>query len=463
MTMAPVIADREVSFGFRAGAANQENNTMKRFLLPLTLLIAVLWAALQPADILGFSAAFLPMRKAYTNLLGALALGWMGFCMLLALRPAWLERTLGGLDKLYFVHKWSGIGAVLLLAAHWLLVLSPRTLVAWGWIERAVRPPRQPGAFDALFGLGKELGEWSAWAMIVLGILSLLKFVPYGWFRKLHKGFPAAFLIGSAHTAIMLLREKTLATPFGALMLIICVLGSVIAVYSLIGLIGSKRRFFGRVKSAVTTEAGVLDLRIDPGADWPGHAPGQFVLLTLDRDEGPHPFSIVSDWKPGAQLRFAIKPLGDYTRSLPGQVRAGDAVSIEGPYGRFDFGDGAEDQVWVAGGVGVAPFLARLEMLAANGGARGNVHLFYCARNAHDASFPAGLENLCRKAGVQLHLRVTGQEGRFSHTEIGQFVRKARSVWFCGPTAWGSKLKAVLERDFGLSAQRFHRELFEFR
>ena len=108
---------------------------MKRIALPLTILIALLWAALQPVEILTFSAPFMQMRKALTLLTGALALGWMGFCMLLALRPAWLERSLGGLDKLYHVHKWAGTSAVLLVVTHWLLILSPRTLVAWGWIE----------------------------------------------------------------------------------------------------------------------------------------------------------------------------------------------------------------------------------------------------------------------------------------------------------------------------------------
>ena len=46
------------------------------------------------------------MRKALTLLTGALALAWMDFCMVLAYRPAWLERCLGGLDKLFRVHKW---------------------------------------------------------------------------------------------------------------------------------------------------------------------------------------------------------------------------------------------------------------------------------------------------------------------------------------------------------------------
>ena len=77
---------------------------MKRIVLPLSLLIIVLWAVAQPTEILNFSADFFPARKAYTTLTGALALGWMGLCMVLALRPAWLEDQLGGLDKLYYVH-----------------------------------------------------------------------------------------------------------------------------------------------------------------------------------------------------------------------------------------------------------------------------------------------------------------------------------------------------------------------
>ena len=282
---------------------------MKRIALPLTILIMLLWAALQPTDVLTFSAAFMPMRKALTLLSGALALGWMGFCMLLALRPAWLERNLGGLDKLYHVHKWAGITAVLLVVAHWLLILSPRTLASWGWIETVARGRHGPGGGgSSLIGLAKEMGEWSAWIMIVLGIVALLRFVPYGWFRKLHKGFPVAFLIGAFHSVVMLQKENVVATPFGLMLIAVSLIGSVIAVVSLYGVIGRNRRHRGQIASVVETESGVLDLRVDPGADWPGHEAGQFALLTVDRSEGPHPFTIVSDWRPGASLRFAIKP-----------------------------------------------------------------------------------------------------------------------------------------------------------
>jgi len=438
---------------------------VKRIALPLSLLIIAFWAFLQPTEILNFSAAFLPMRKAYTVLLGGLALGWMGFSMLLALRPAWLERRLGGLDKLFKVHKWVGITSVLLVVAHWLLILSPRTLASWGWIAtmtRGARPPHGAAGEFSWVHLAKEMGEWSAWLMIVLGIVALLRFVPYGWFRKLHKGFPVAFLIGAFHSVVMV-SEESLTTPFGLLMLGISLAGSVIAVISLAGMIGRQNKHSGQVSSVSTTEAGVLDLQVTPGTDWPGHQAGQFALLTLDRKEGPHPFTIVSDWKTGAPLRFAIKPLGDYTRSLPNRVKVGKSVTVEGPYGHFDFGDISEEQVWVAGGIGIAPFLARLEWLAARGGAKGKVHFFYSTRSPSEATFPSALADLCWHAGVEMHQRVDTIDGQIEHAEIGQLVHNAKGVWFCGPLAWAKSLQSSLQKNFGLPAGRFHRELFEFR
>ena len=429
----------------------------------MSLLIVVCWAALQPSEILTFSAPFMAMRKALNPLIGALAFGWMGFSMLLALRPAWLERSLGGLDKLFRVHKWAGITSVLLVVAHWLLILSPRTLMAWGWIETVVRNKRPHGSGGAsLIGLAKEMGEWSAWIMIALGIVALLRFVPYGWFRKLHKGFPVAFLIGAYHS-VVLLPDNMSGTPFGLLVWGIALVGSVISVQSLIGMIGRSRRHAGKVERVTVTPSGIVDLHIKLDADWPGHQAGQFVLLTLDRKEGAHPFSIVSEWQPEASLRFAIKPLGDYTRTLAERVHVGDAVSVEGPYGRFDFGDVGEDQVWVAGGIGIAPFVARLEALAAAGGAKGKIHFFYSAKNAVDAAFPDGLEALCRRAGVELHRHVDSVDGLLDAEQIGRFVSESRGVWFCGPARWAKVLKSTLQSRFGLPAPCFHHEVFEFR
>jgi predicted ferric reductase len=429
---------------------------MKRFLLPLTALVIVAWAAQQPAEILRFSATFLPVRRAFIFLTGALTLSWMSFCMVLALRSAGLERALGGLGELYRAHKWAGLGAMALLSVHWLLELSP---TAWGWIECAARPQ----ASHWLLHLGKEFGEWAAYATLALGTVSVLRSVSYGWFRKLHKAFPVVFLLGASHAMIMLSGTNLLASSFGALVLAVCTAGSIAAVYTLAGRIGRCRRHLGHVTEVTATDADMLDLSVDPGTDWPGHAAGQFALLTFDAAEGAHPFTIASFWYPGARLRFAIKAVGDYTRPLSDTVLPGNDVIIEGPYGCFDFGEISEDQIWIAGGVGIMPFLARLESLAASGGTRGNVHLFYNVRSFWDASFPYGLEALCCDAGVKLHLHVDEHDGRMGIGNIGELARQTKSVWFCGPKKWGEALRAALWRDYELQPNQFHNELFEFR
>ncbi len=435
---------------------------MKRSVLPLSLLMVFAWALIQPGAVLDFSASFFPLRRALTLLTGALALGWMTVSMVLAYRPLWIERQLGGLDKLLWVHKWVSIGAVLLVVVHWLVILSPRTLEAWGWVEPLVRPHRGGGGGNTLLRQARSMGEWAAWLLIVLGILSLLRRIPYAWFRRLHKGMPVAFLIAAYHS-VMLLPNGQGGSLFGVLVIGLALVGSMIAVYSLAGLVGRTRRYRGQVASVACTASGIVELSVTPEPAWPGHRAGQFVLLTVDGADGAHPFTIVSDSRPGVPLRFAIKPLGDFTRALGGRVRLGDAVRLEGPYGGFDFGTAAEDQVWVAGGIGVAPFLARLESLAAAGGTKAPVHFFYAVKTPVEATFPEGLDDLCRRAGVMLHRRIEASEGRFAPAEIGRFVSPGCSVWFCGPAVWGRVLQRVLGTHFALPHARFHREIFAFR
>ncbi len=42
-------------------------------------------------------------------------------------------------------------------------------------------------------------------------------------------------------------------------------------------------------------------------------------------------------------------------------LRTGTRVQVEGPYGRFDFRKGGARQIWLAGGIGITPFLAWAE------------------------------------------------------------------------------------------------------
>ena len=46
------------------------------------------------------------------------------------------------------------------------------------------------------------------------------------------------------------------------------------------------------------------------------------------------------------------------------RLSIGQEVKVEGPYGCFTFDDGRARQIWIGGGVGVTPFIARMKHLA---------------------------------------------------------------------------------------------------
>ena len=64
----------------------------------------------------------------------------MVLAMLLALRLAWMDRALGGMDKVYRLHKWAGIGAIVSGCG-----CEEVQCVAAGTGVRWVRGPRYPG------------------------------------------------------------------------------------------------------------------------------------------------------------------------------------------------------------------------------------------------------------------------------------------------------------------------------
>ncbi|AOY02183.1 hypothetical protein BJP62_03465 [Jeongeupia sp. USM3] len=403
------------------------------------------------------------LRKEAIVLSGMLSYVLMAWLMLLANRPAWLERRLGGLDKLYRMHKHAGIAAALLFAAHWLIKLVPKWLAGWGWI--AAKPRGGGGGGQAadlvaqLHGPAKHLGEWAIYAMLALVAIALLKRIPYHWFRKVHRLFALAFLVITFH-GLVLLPAAMWPTPFGALLALCALAGSVAALRSLAGRIGLKRRHQGTIAAVERLGDDIVALCCN--VDAMPHRPGQFAYLRIGNGE-PHPFTIVSAGLDPREVRFAIKALGDDTRGMQA-LRPGQPVVVEGPYGRFDFADEGHGQVWVATGIGITPFLSRLEWLAANGGSRQAVSLFYCGGEPGRDPFAERLVALCRQAGVSLHWIQRGSDGPLTLAKILADNRHASqsTLWYCGAQALGDTL-ARSWHALGLPERRFRRELFAMR
>ncbi|CAH1749247.1 membrane protein of unknown function [Thauera humireducens] len=64
------------------------------------------------------------IREQGLYLSGLLSIGLMSLAMVLATRPVILERPLGGMDRIFRLHKWAGILAAVFAALHWLIEMS---------------------------------------------------------------------------------------------------------------------------------------------------------------------------------------------------------------------------------------------------------------------------------------------------------------------------------------------------
>ncbi len=437
------------------------------FLAALTLLWLLAetpWAL--PTGVFGW-------RTVLVQYTGLLAIGSMSLATLLALRPRWPERPLQGLDKMYRLHRWLGIAALTAAVIHWLWAQGVKWAVGFGWLARPHRGPRPspPSGLEGWLagqrGWAEQVGEWAFYAVVVLILIALIRRIPYHWFYKTHRLIAVAYLVLVYH-ALVLVKFSYWTTPLGVVLAVLLAGGAFAAVVSLFGGIGARRRVAGKIVSLqYYRPLRVLEMELRMTGRWPGHQAGQFAFMTADPEEGPHPFTIASSWEGGAPTILLIaKELGDYTRTLPQRLHPGQAVTLEGPYGRFTFDDGRPQQIWIGAGIGITPFIAAMKRRAAQPTLERapQVDLFHTTAD-YDPTAIAKLRTDAEAAGVRLHLLVDARDGYLTGERVRVEAPEWREagIWFCGPPGFG----AALRKDFaGVGfpvAERFHQELFELR
>lgn len=435
--------------------------------------LTVLWLAANPAV---FSTAeIFALRRFMTQYTGLIAMAAMSVAMILALRPRWPERWFGGLDKMYRLHKWLGISALVVSVLHWLWVQAPKWAVGWGWLARPQRGQRGPAASEIEAALrsmrhtAEGLGEWAFYAAIILIGAALLRIIPYRVVFKTHRLLAASYLVLVFHT-LVLFDFQMWGEPVGLGLAALLGYGVWAAILVLLRKVGRERRVNGTI-TALDYYPGVhaleAEIAMEPG--WPGHKAGQFAFVTSQKSEGAHPYTLASRWDGAEQkLRVIVKELGDHTNHLRDHLQAGQPVTVEGPYGCFTFEDEKPGQIWIGGGIGITPFISRMKELAdkRQAGATGlqQIDLFHCSADSDETAF-AKLTADAKAAGVRLHLMIDAKDGLLTGERIRKLVPdwKRASVWFCGPAGFGDHLRTDFAKQ-GLSVTRdFHQELFAMR
>jgi len=444
---------------------------MKRIQMVIPIffgLMTLLWWSAESFSTISWS--YFPIREVAIQYSGILAISAMSIIMLLALRLKSIEKFLNGLDKSYRLHKWLGISSLVVVIIHWFWAKGTKYLVVMDLLEKPAGRGKMGvstdlTAVEALFRsqrhLAEFLGEWGFYLFIVLIVIALAKTIRYPKFLNTHKIMSLVYLVFVFHTLI-LTKFTYWQQPVGWLVGILIAAGSWAAISSLSGRIGRKNKVQGSIEQFHFFEENqVLDITINTQNGWQGHNPGQFAFIQFTGEE-PHPFTIASAANDNGRLRFQIKAIGDFTKRLKNCININDPVTLEGPYGYFNFKSETQRQIWVAGGIGIAAFTAQMEALAQTPEPI-KVDLFYCTQ-CPDADFIKYINQLANQANINLHLLDTNTDGFLTAKQISKNVGtwKEADIWFCGPSNFAKKLQSDFAQ-LGLKASKFHHELFEMR
>ena len=121
-------------------------------------------------------------------------------------------------------------------------------------------------------------------------------------------------------------------------------------------------------------------------------------------------------------------------------------MTIEGPYGDFFPEREPEKQLWIAGGIGITPFLARARHLARRSRVA-DIRLVYCVQDEERARFLDELQIIADElAGFEVipHLfyRQGPLDGAFLDARVPDLAE--REAFICGPPGLNSLARRLL-------------------
>jgi predicted ferric reductase len=409
------------------------------------LLVAALIAA-PLVEFLPLAAQHTP-SAVFSQYIGCAALIAMAIAQIVATRIWIIEPIFGGLDRVYVLHKWLGIGALLAVLVHDTVDAEIDGVGRETWLT----------------DLAETLGEISLYGFLILVLITIVTFIPYHLWRWSHKLMGAFFALSAFHFAFIM-KPFANTDPVGMYVLGICGIGIVAYIYALLP------DTFAKASNSYTVEnientGDSLAVNLKPVGRGIRHHAGQFAFLTFDLPhlKEVHPFTVSAKPDGDRNLQFTIKPLGDYTAKLQEHLKPSVAAKVSSAFGHFRLRRSSKSQVWIASGIGITPFKAWLEEVTPD---HGKIDLFYCYRGANSAPHLEYIEELAGKLNnVTLHAIDSLTGPRLSASKIKESVGDSLSgtqIFFCGPEV----MRETLLRDLkalGISNRQFHFEEFEIR
>jgi len=398
--------------------------------------------------------AFVPeehtLRTTFSTLLGGISFLLMTVSVVLATRLEAFEEMFGGLDRMYQVHRVAGTFTAVFALVHFFSI--PKELPA------GVDPILNSTFPSAQIGMASMV-------LLVIGLfVALNRKISYSRWRNPHKVMALVYILVIGHfmNAPGIFFERFSAS--GLLLIVAALVGTVALIYTMFGM--NKRTAMRFTIEAVNSLERATEVVLKPVGDMMKFKPGQFAFVEVQGKgwSEPHPFTISS--APGEdRLRFTMKVLGDWTRKVREELQPGGEVIVRGPYGRFDAAKtDCKKQVWIAGGIGLTPFLSKLRAMHETDDRE--IHFAYAARNREEAIFLDELQAMATQRDNLTLYPLFSDEGEFARMDVAKErlpdALTDYEYFICGPKPMVVGLMKGLRTE-GVQRKRIHVEAFEFR
>jgi predicted ferric reductase len=422
----------------------KKKNIGNLVIIGLVVLNVIMWTVFPPINDGRPNFA----RQYMGEVIGSTMLILMASGFFLTTRAKWAEPYFGGLDKMYLTHKRVNTTAFLLIFVHILVVPITTTNLL----------------------LGNYLAMIAFAGIVTIVLLTLAPRIPflskltnasYDQWRNIHRYIGIFYVIAFFHSITINALSALIAFTYVQTIFLV---GLACYLYTEIFSRFFKKSLSYSVSGVRHLNGNTTEVTLTPKKDRLTHQPGQFLFVRFPGDKvlnESHPFTISS--APGEDaIRLTIKASGDFTRYLFHNLRPGMDATLEGAHGLFQHRFGGQKQTWVAGGIGITPFLSFMR----HGNIGCDVDFYYTVRTREEALFLDEIDAAAKQnPNFRPFVRYSIENGSLTADEIvknsdGNF--RERHVYMCGPygmmKAFDEKFKA-----HGLSADNIHFEEFNFR